>query len=145
MGRSLNDRTANFRCGHPKLHIRPKILECADPRQRNGTSRVSIRWMVLQLFLVHTFQKVVIPFFLELGPHKSRRLNNRFGQLPIPFSFKCAGMLAYCSFLIEDCIPTIYMDLLVKRTLIVVFIERSTSKLSRSLLFIRALLNSESS
>ena len=25
---------------------------------------------------------------------------NRSGQLPIPFSFKCAEMLAYCSFLI---------------------------------------------
>ena len=25
---------------------------------------------------------------------------NRFGELPIPFSFKCAGMLAHCSFLI---------------------------------------------
>ena len=25
---------------------------------------------------------------------------NRSGELPIPFSFKCAGMLAHCSFLI---------------------------------------------
>ena len=25
---------------------------------------------------------------------------NRSGQLPIPFSFKCAKMLVYCSFLI---------------------------------------------
>ena len=28
------------------------------------------------------------------------RRKNGSGQLPIPFSFKCAGMLAHCSFLI---------------------------------------------
>ena len=28
------------------------------------------------------------------------RRENGSGQLPIPFSFKCAGMLAHCSFLI---------------------------------------------
>ena len=28
------------------------------------------------------------------------RWKNGSGQLPIPFSFKCAGMLAHCSFLI---------------------------------------------
>ena len=27
------------------------------------------------------------------------RRKNGSGQLPIPFSFKCAGMLAHCSFL----------------------------------------------
>ena len=45
---------------------------------------------------------------LSLYPHlvsfpdrifRARRKNGS-GQLPIPFSFKCAGMLAHCSFLI---------------------------------------------
>ena len=50
-------------------------LECAGRQQRNGTSLVCIRCMVLemQLFLIHGFQKVVAPCFRELGPHKSRK------------------------------------------------------------------------
>ena len=34
--------------------------------------------------------------------------NSGSGQLPIPFSFKCAGMLAHCNLMldiIKDCIP----------------------------------------
>ena len=47
---SLNDRTVNFRCGHPKLQIRPTILvslEYAGSHQCNSTSPVCIHCMVL--------------------------------------------------------------------------------------------------
>ena len=69
-----------FRCGHPKLQIRPTILislECAGCQQRNGTSPVCIRCMVfeIQLLLIHGFQKVAALCFPELGPHKSRKNN----------------------------------------------------------------------
>ena len=45
--------------------------------QCNGTSPVCIRCMVfeIQLFLIHALQKVVVPCFRELGPHKSRKNN----------------------------------------------------------------------
>ena len=66
-----------FRCGHPKLQIRPTILislECAGCHQCNGASPVCICCMVLeiQLFLFYAFQKVVAPCSRELGSHKSR-------------------------------------------------------------------------
>ena len=56
--------------------MRPTILlslKCTGSHQRNGTSPVCIRCMVLeiQLFLIHALQKVVAPCFRELGPHKS--------------------------------------------------------------------------
>ena len=85
VGHSLNDRTVNFvvfHCGHPKLYFRPKTLvslECAGPHQHNGTSRIFIHCVVLEihLFLIHTFQKVVALCFCELGPqlvaHNSRK------------------------------------------------------------------------
>ena len=43
------------------------------------------------------------------------RWKNGSGQLPIPFSFKCAGMLAHCSFLIgasvsEPLFSDVYVD-----------------------------------
>ena len=63
--------------------MRPTILislECAGSHQRNDTSTVCIRCMVLEIFfLIHALQKVVAPCFRELGPHKSRK-NNCIGQ-----------------------------------------------------------------
>ena len=69
-----------FHCGHLKLQMKPMILvslKCTGSYQRNGTSPVCIRCMVLeiQLFLIHALQKVVAPCFRELGPHKSRKNN----------------------------------------------------------------------
>ena len=63
-----------------KLQMRPTILvslKCISSHQRNGTSPVCIRSMVLevQLFLIHVLQKVVASCFRELGPHKSRKNN----------------------------------------------------------------------
>ena len=63
-----------------KLQISPTILislECAGCQQRNGTSQVWIRCMLFekQLFLIHGFQKVIAPYFSELGPQKSRKNN----------------------------------------------------------------------
>ena len=84
VGRSLNDRTVNF-CSFSlrtpqTIQMRPTILvslKCTGSHQRNGTSPVCIRCMVLeiQLFLIHALQKVVSPCFHELGPHKSRKNN----------------------------------------------------------------------
>ena len=58
--------------------MRPTILvslKCTGSHHRNGTSPVCIRCIVLeiQLFLIHALQKVVAPYFRELGPHKSRK------------------------------------------------------------------------
>ena len=74
---------------------------------------------------------------------------NRSGQLPIPFSFKCARMLI--AFYITCQQSTSEMDVdqatlaAASRLGDIVLIEKSTSRLSQSWLFARVLLNSESS
>ena len=40
-----------FCCGHPKLQIRPTILECAGSHQRNGANPVCIRCIVFEIQL----------------------------------------------------------------------------------------------
>ena len=46
-------------------------MEGAGSRQRNGTSRVFIGCMVLEM--IHAFEKVVAPCLRELGSHKAEK------------------------------------------------------------------------
>ena len=53
--------------------------------------------LILQAFPVNVCRYYIVSFPDRI--FRARRKNGS-GQLPIPFSFKCAGMLAHCSFLI---------------------------------------------
>ena len=102
---SLQDEDQTNTVQALKLFIRCKICKCAKLK----SILVSLcfpgsSWMC-QLPGVELDWKVsyTIPAsFIVSFPDRifRARRKNRSGELPIPFSFKCAGMLAHCSFLI---------------------------------------------
>ena len=88
--------------------------------------------------------------------HFSCHQKNGSGQLPTPFSFKCTGMLVYCNLMldiIEDCIPhCVPNEMNVNQATLAAacrtrlfYLSKGAQLdcLSRSLLFTRALLNSQ--
>ena len=67
------------------------------------------KWVKMKFLLGMTYITAQLVLFPD-RIFRARR-KNRSGELPIPISFKCARMLAHCSFpnltldVIEDCIP----------------------------------------
>ena len=57
-------------------------------------------WARLSTVCVHCLLKTLPMASLVPRPHFLCVPAGKKGELPIPFSFKCAGMLAHCSFLI---------------------------------------------